>query len=174
MQEKEELKNESIGVKEPIGTSDRPAPPVMPVPSMDSPKNKLKTILSAVAVVCSLVVFMLGLVKMVIPVEVKRESITQTEGVTTDTHYSYYGGDAYTGMQQASADASNNAAAAAQNVAILNKNLGPVIDAVGNNAKAVGNAVNDAAGMVMIGMGLIGACYFGLKLTESLEKKNRF
>lgn len=79
---------------------------------------------------------------------------------TVKTSYEFYGGDAYTGMQQASADASNNAAAAASNVAITSYYLADMM-----------NMNSRLFGLVLIGLGMISGCYFGVKYAECISDK---
>ena len=78
---------------------------------------------------------------------------------TIHTSYSWYGGDAYSGIQQAGADASNNAAIAADNVALANSYLGSLM-----------YMVSKATGMLLIAFGLMTICgsLYGL---VSVKKK---
>lgn len=81
---------------------------------------------------------------------------------TVKTSYEFYGGDAYTGMQQASADASNNAAAAAYNAGTIGYYLA---DMMNMNARLFG--------LVIIGLGMISGCYFGVKYAECISDKEK-
>ena len=86
-------------------------------------------------------------------------------GTTTTTSHKAYGGDAYTGIQNAGADASNNAAVAAENIKLTNELLKDSIE--GYNL--LQQSVSSSVGMLIICFGLIGGGYFTCGL---LKKEN--
>ncbi len=101
-------------------------------------------IASLCAVVMSLVLIFGGLTS---------PTPTGSSASTKTTEYQYYGGDAYTGMQQAAADASNNAAAVAENVSSA-KNVA---------AKAADNlqdCISTSVGVLCLIISGLGFCYF--------------
>lgn len=71
----------------------------------------------------------------------------------TRTSYSYYGGDAYTGIQQAAADTARNVKAQSD-----------IIIAGFNSIKTANNAPAFAAILLFVGLGMI--CHFAHKLSE--------
>lgn len=78
---------------------------------------------------------------------------TAGESNIEETSYCWYGGDAYTGIQQAAADASTNAGIAASNVQITNFILNRIITALGK-----------ILGLVLVSMGLMTICKYLYKL----------
>lgn len=123
-------------------------------------------------IISSVVVIVLGIIVMCGAFGNEIISSGEFSSGTTDyTSHITYGGDAYTGMQNASADASNNAAVAAENVVITN---GLVYDVV-QGINALQNIASGALGMLIFVVGLIGLFYFSLayireKETLALEK----
>lgn len=81
---------------------------------------------------------------------------------TSYTSYEYYGGDAYTGIQQAAADASNNAGVVAENIVTTNTYL-----------MAILNSIYRPVGLVLIALGLITICNYLYKLTEIRERRKK-
>ena len=121
------------------------------LPSMTLAKKAyIGGMISSIVVVILGVIMLLGIFKTTIIID------TPSSYQTTSTSYSFYGGDAYTGMQQASADASNNAQAAAENVAGTNKILAKSAD--GYNG--IQNTVSGCMGLLTIALGAMGFFYF--------------
>lgn len=75
-----------------------------------------------------------------------RETLTIGDYAYSVTDYSYYGGDAYTGMQQASADASNNVIVLGINVTDAANMLHDAQRNTANNVAALAAPLNAAAG----------------------------
>ncbi len=132
------------------------------------PKIKIspKQIVSLVCIICCLSIVVVGILTSVGTFYTPDYS-SDIAGVsgTTYTSHKAYGGDAYTGIQQAAADASNNAAAAAYNVGIAVDHLEDVKKAVNNQ----GEMTHTATGIVIVAIGVVGTCYFAMKFTESFE-----
>ncbi len=118
-----------------------------PVPEVSEKTscNVVKRIVFAACMACCLLVTILGFFSYSSPVD-------GSVGRRTTTSYEEYGGDAYTGIQNAAADASTNAYAAA--------------DYARETALQVSQVSNQIA--ILIGcMGLISLCYFGTKFTKT-------
>lgn len=120
-------------------------------------EDKSKSKIYFGGVIASIIVVFFGLM-MIFGAFTKNIHITKktSSDSTTITDYSYYGGDAYTGIQNAGADASNNAKAVADNVALTNAIL--VESAKGYNV--IQNALGDCLGLLIVSLGVMGFFYF--------------
>ena len=137
---------------------------VVPTPTKKFTMS-IKKIISLIGVVCCLIIIILGITT---ASGNYTRTVACTEGARFSeepeyTFYSYYGGDAYTGIQHASADASTNARIAAENVAISNKYLSCILSAINYNSRTVSSLV----GIVLIAFGLFGTPFFALKFFET-------
>ena len=121
--------------------------PVIPASSVKPEKEKAdpRKIVSIVGIICGAIILIMGLVSMAgAPYD---ETATVAAKSTTYTSYEFYGGDAYSGIQQAGADASNNAAAAADNIALVN-----------NYLIELSNLMSKLVGYLLIAFGLMTIC----------------
>ena len=114
--------------------------------------NSSKTA-AIVGVVCGIVVLVFGII--VFTGMLYNGPIGNSAGETEYTSYSWYGGDAYTGIQQAAADASNNAYAVAENVVLSNSYL-----------SSISELLSKLFGALIMSMGLITICLFAYKLSS--------
>lgn len=124
----------------------------------------IKKIVAIIGILCSIIPIYFGIEALDCK-DVKKATCNESTigGSTTYTSYSYYGGDAYTGMQHASADASNNAAVAAENVQVANNYLDSILDSQNNTAETMSKLF----GFVLISFGAVSVCYFGVKFFET-------
>ena len=119
---------------------------------------------SLLGVVCSILIIVVGSL-CVKGVFVQGECNTGIEVSSGSTEYTFsytYGGDAYTGMQNASADASNNAAVAARNVEKTNMLVREGLSGINSLKKdlfAIG-------GWIIISAGVISLCCFLCKTVK--------
>ncbi len=139
-------------------------------PQMEKPRtiNRIltKRNINLAGIISSVVIIILGLASMC---GVFGDKIATTEefssGVTDYTSHFTYGGDAYTGMQNASADASNNAAVAAENVVITNNILYDAVQGI----NALQRVVSGTVGVLILAVGIFGLCYFSLGFVREKE-----
>lgn len=96
-----------------------------------------------------------------------RPSAMDSMDTGTRTSYSYYGGDAYTGMQQASADAARNVKVQSEIILSGFRSLPRIV--YGSMPTGFSTDMTGYA-MIMLCMGLGMICYFGNKLCESCVK----
>ena len=120
-------------------------------------RKKQKRMMS---IVCGVVILILGF--LTYGSNLRTYNIGTGSESTSYTSYEYYGGDAYTGIQQAAADASNNAGIAAENIVTTNTYL-----------MAILNSIYRPVGLVLIALGLITICNYLYKLTEITERKKK-
>ncbi len=121
---------------------------------------------SLLGMVSSIIIAIMGIATMcgmfnyelTLPGELKR-------GATVTSRYYSYGGDAYTGIQNAAAEASTNAAAAAINVDISNNliQLGLVY------MYSFHQTVTKAVGLLITSIGILGFFYFSLKRKKKVS-----
>lgn len=96
-----------------------------------------------------------------------RPSAMDTMDTGTRTSYSYYGGDAYTGMQQASADTARNVKIQSEIIQSGFRSLPRIVYGsmpTGFNTDMTGYA----AILLCLGLGMI--CHFGAKLSDNKAK----
>ncbi len=117
-------------------------------PKKESANNKLPYIVGMVVSLCAIIISFV-----LIFGTFTTETNSGSSASTTSTEYAYYGGDAYTGIQQAAADASNNAAAAAKSVSSA-KNV--MVDATDN----LQNCISTSVGILCLIISGLGFCYF--------------
>ena len=123
------------------------------------PDNKQKVI-AIVGIVCGCIILVFGIIAFSGVLYTSYGTAGSTE--VTDTCYEWYGGDAYTGIQQAAADASTNAGIAASNIVITNIILNRMID-----------AMSKIMGLFLISIGLITICRFLYKWTGIKSQENQ-
>lgn len=83
-----------------------------------------------------------------------------------NTSHQQYGGDAYTGIQNAAADASNNAAAVAYYSNITAKNSPNIVTNTAVTVMAL-SEISNCIGICLIAFGAFGVCYFGNKIPNN-------
>lgn len=123
---------------------------------MPKKKNLLGLISGVLVVIFAFIVFIFG-VEIIGP-DLETVSFSDIPSPEYEDN-KYYGGDAYTGMQQASAQAANNAASMYHayvegNSAII-ENMEKVANAQANNLRAVVTAVKTCVGFVLLSIGLL-------------------
>lgn len=104
--------------------------------------DKRKTVAVA-GMVCGAIILFMGLLSMGGAFYDGSDGAT-TVSSTTHSSYEWYGGDAYTGIQQAAVDASNNAKAAAENITLTNYYL-----------YAISSLIGKGIGALLIALGLM-------------------
>lgn len=128
--------------------------------------NSKKQMASMIGIISCALIIIFGIVFTMYGLLGSKINTSQTfsSGLTTYTNHNKYGGDAYTGMQNASADASNNAAIAAENVEITNRLVYDTIKGI----NTMHNSILITGGVLIFSVGLIGLCYF---ISMFIDKK---
>lgn len=126
-----------------------------------------KRLIAMVGAIAGIVIFIGGILTIFGAFRIKDEDLQRHKSVKSEisTLHQTYGGDAYTGIQNAAADASNNAKMVAENVAVTNKYLEDVENSMMNVVRSAKNEVR-ADGLMLIGMGAFMFCYFALKFLD--------
>lgn len=123
------------------------------------PGGKQK-IIAVTGIVCGCIILVFGIMTFSGVLYTSYGTAGSTE--VTETYYEWYGGDAYTGIQQAAADASTNAGIAASNTVITNIILNRMM-----------TSISRIMGLVLISMGLMTICGFLYKLTGIKPQENQ-
>ena len=130
-------------------------------------RNKAKKTFAIIGLLLAILIIALGVNITTANIPSTLENYSSLNNLLSTTSHKSYGGDAYTGIQQAAADASNNAAVAAIGIDRANDYLKSVAQSNYDFAKLVSFSV----GCLIISIGVFDFSLFAYKLAAIRDER---